>query len=738
MVSIIDAQREVLLSTLRHITRDDWKVLVVDPDSKRLIDNVIDQDEILNLNITNIEQITDRRPPNHDVDAIYLLTPHPWIVDCLMADFDKRKYKKGHLVWTSSASSIAEHDLTYTAVLHPTLRDRIDKSSIAREQIALFKVLNVEFYPRESHLVTFRDPWSFLVLFHPACNHLVRQHMEDVAQKIVGVCVALGEYPTIRYFRPRDKRHEASILCSHLARFVQDELDLYAKFHEDFPPQTTRPRGALFITDRSMDLSAPVVHEFTYQAMAHDLLPIKEGGKISYRTVLNEGRQDQQEKDIEITEKDKIWTDNRHRHMSDTIEKFTTDFQRFIKDNPNFTRDSEGGANSLNAIKDMMAGLPQFQSQKEAYALHLGMAQESMNIFQKRKLGDLATIEQVLATCVDQDGQKPKGVADQVVRMLDEADVQMSDRLRLLVLYILYRDGILHGDLQKLHAHANLPPHDRQIIQNLAILGARIDRQLSEKKRPPADPLFASKPPPMNPPETYTLSRFEPAMQSMLEGHANSTLDQNVFPYTKPPLDQGNDAIMTNATSLRSAKPTWAKTRGQNVGSENRQRVIVFMAGGATFSESRVCYDMGRATSREVVLVTSHMLTPELFVRQVSDLSADHRRLAIPAAMPKPQAPAHLFEPEPQPAKAAPPPQQQQSASTTRAQPAQPQGPRAAPSSSAAVAANMVPPTAQMGRINLSGGVNGAPAQANSSAKLTKDQPKEKKKHHFGFGKKKD
>ena len=55
---------------------------------------------------------------------------------------------------------------------------------MAKEQIALFKVLNIEWYPRESHLVTFRDPWSFPVLFHPACNHLVRHHIEDLAQKV--------------------------------------------------------------------------------------------------------------------------------------------------------------------------------------------------------------------------------------------------------------------------------------------------------------------------------------------------------------------------------------------------------------------------------------------------------------------------------------------------------------------------------------------------------------------------
>lgn len=207
------------------------------------------------------------------------------------------------------------------------------------------------------------------------------------------MCVALGEYPTIRYYRPRTPTHEASILCSHLARFVQDELDLYAKFHEDFPPATNRPRGSLYIVDRSMDLFAPFIHEFTYQAMAHDLLPIKEGDKVTYRTLINEGQPDEQEKDVEITDKDKIWVENRHKHMKDTIDKLMGDFQKFMKDNPNFTQG--GDASSLNTIKDMLAGLPQFQEMKEAYALHLSMAQESMNRFQKFKLPDLASVEQV-------------------------------------------------------------------------------------------------------------------------------------------------------------------------------------------------------------------------------------------------------------------------------------------------------------------------------------------------------
>lgn len=519
--------------------------------------------------------------------------------------------------------------------------------------------------------------------------------------QIVGVCVALGEYPTIRYYRPRTPTHEASVLCSHLARFVQDELDLYAKYHEDFPPPSNRPRGALYITDRSMDLYAPLLHEFTYQAMAHDLLPIQDGEKTTYKTIVNQDSPDQQEKDVEISEKDRIWVENRHRHMKDTIEKLMGDFQKFIDENPHFTK-SDDNANSLNAIKDMLAGLPQFQELKEAYSLHLSMAQECMNIFQRNKLPDLASVEQILATGLDEDYRKPKNLADQVVRTLDDDSVTLPDRLRLIALFLLYKDGLLPADLQKLLMHAQLPPQDIQVIRNLEFMGARVGRNLKDS-RPPPIPLFPQKPPPNIAQEEYALSRFETGLQSLLTGHSMNTVDATTFPYTKPPLDMGEGDVGASATSLRSAKPTWAKTKSSST--EPRQRIIVYMAGGATYSESRACYDVSRQTNKDVFLVTSHMLTPALFMRQVGDLSVDKRRLGIPAEMPKPQAPAHLFEKE-EPAPKPQPPQ---------AQPAQR---TPAPASQ--------PPTQAMAQMSVGGNsTNGAPS------KLTKEPEKEKKKRHF-------
>lgn len=90
---------------------------------------------------------------------------------------------------------------------------------------------------------------------------------------------------------------------------------------------------------------APLIHEFTYQAMVHDLLNVKEGDKVTYNITVNEGRPDEQKKDAELTEKDKIWTANRHRHMKDTIDKLMGDFQKFMDENPHFTKQDAEGSN---------------------------------------------------------------------------------------------------------------------------------------------------------------------------------------------------------------------------------------------------------------------------------------------------------------------------------------------------------------------------------------------------------
>jgi syntaxin-binding protein 1 len=315
-------------------------------------------------------------------------------------------------------------------------------------------------------------------------------------------------------------------------------------------------------------------------------------------------------------------------------------------------------------------------------------------------------------------------MTDQIVRTLDDDQVTPSDRLRLIALYILFKNGILPADLQKLLFHAQLPPPDGEVIRNLDLLGARVGRQLKEKREAPP-PLFAPKAAPPPNAEDYSLSRFSPALQDMLEEHIRGTLPQDVFPFTKMSPDDAAGMQQDTgpaAASLRSAKPTWAKSRLASV--EPRQRVIVFVAGGATYSEARACYDVSNKTSRDVFLVTSHMIKPQLFLRQVGDLSQNRRNLRLPIDQPQPKAPAHLFE-KPEPPKPAPPP--------AGMKPLPPGGLPAGPR----VGGAPKPPTAAMGAINLNATPKHSPAPSQSSVKPGKEEKegKEKKKkklHLFG------
>ena len=107
---------------------------------------------------------------NPEMDAIYLLSPEPHIVDCLMADLEKRRYRGAFLIWTS--------------VLDGEHRMRIMGSPQNQQMINNMSTRTINYFPREGRLVTFRDPYSFPILYHPKCNDIVARHLQTLAQKV--------------------------------------------------------------------------------------------------------------------------------------------------------------------------------------------------------------------------------------------------------------------------------------------------------------------------------------------------------------------------------------------------------------------------------------------------------------------------------------------------------------------------------------------------------------------------
>ena len=91
-----------------------------------------------------------------------------------------------------------------------------------------------------------------------------------------------------------------------------------------------------------------------------------------------------------------------------------------------------------------------------------------------------------------------------------------------------------------------------------------------------------------------------------MQEHVSSKLDATLFPYVKDTpaaSSMGSAPQIQPAVSLRSQKPSWHKaTRGAGTQNDNRQRLIVFVAGGMTYSEMREAYLLSKSLSKEIII----------------------------------------------------------------------------------------------------------------------------------------
>ena len=83
-------------------------------------------------------------------------------------------------------------------------------------------------------------------------------------------------------------------------------------------------------------------------------------------------------------------------------------------------------------------------------------------------------------------------------------------------------------------------------------------------------------------------------------------LDQTVFPYVKDSPANSTTSVakaapLPQTTSLRSAKPSWHKAPRQGAATvgEARQRLMIFVAGGMTYSEMRAAYQRSATLNRD-------------------------------------------------------------------------------------------------------------------------------------------
>lgn len=608
--------------------------MVLDNYTSSLIRNFIEDSEILNRQIASIE-IIDSHRQKVGLEVIYFLQPTLYNVDCITADFTRlpRRYEFANIFFLPLAS--------------PQINGIIQKlkSGSAQRFLKRLEETHLDFRPTESQMFTLGDPHSLEKLFNPQCHDLVVPMVSQIAGQLVSVCVTLGEYPIVRFYKPNIPTFEGHILSFMIAQEFQKQLDDYARSHADFLGTTEsnkRPRSVFLITDRSMDLFAPVLHEFTFQALVYDLLEFNNWKECSYK--IQDGNGKTEVRKGQLSEKDPEWVSLRHSHVQDAITNLIEKRKKLISENPNFENKSQIA--NINDIKGMMLGLSSYMEQRDRLTFYINLLSNAMDTVKLNEVLKSSLIEQTLSTGLNDEGSKPKAIIDELIECLANKIPNM-DKTRLIMIYALFRKGLIEQDYLRLQNHCGLSNRDIELIRNYKKLGAPIIKsspniQLSKTDFPQH---FHSS---LLPGECLVSSRYVTGLYNVLGMLLSGKLSPETFPYIKgQPTDEFEDEADVGLNSLRSRRqrPNWALNTSTTQAA--RQRVFVFVAGGVTASEIRSCYELSDKYSREIIIGSGDYTEPKQFLSSLLNLSKDRRELCLEEDKDVPtKAPAFLYESE--------------------------------------------------------------------------------------------
>lgn len=419
-----------------------WKVLVVDREALRILSSALPVNELVNEGITIVEVLDMRREPLPRIPALYFITPSAESVQQLASE-SPTQYREFHLFFTSRLPDFQ--------------MDVIRANTDLLRRVRTLVELDVAFLALESRLFSLGRPASSLPQIHAEDSKNDRsEELSTVSERLAETCrlVAPDVDWTVRSDATSGSTKAVASLVKEQLESARDPAskqenrgDESNSDGEPLDEDDRVERATLLIVDRASDLVSPLVHEFSYQAMVHDLLKVdyrKPGG--AHLEVPDDNNAEKTKSvQLDDEEKDPIWSSIRCAFIEEALKSAHASFKEFLETDAAFKIRGKGTGDV--DIKDMSAAvrsLPESQMRADKHAMHIQAAKECLNICAEESLTDLALVEQDLILGRQSDGTKirPEFMVESLTEILSDESIPVAHRVRLVLSALVVSEGL--------------------------------------------------------------------------------------------------------------------------------------------------------------------------------------------------------------------------------------------------------------------------------------------------------
>ena len=518
-----------------------FTILVVDNYSAKVLSSYLTMSDLLNRGIFTVELITNKRNRFPNYGVIYFLSPTQKSISALVSDFSdlkKPKYKQVYIFFTHR--------------LPENLLEMLVTDGIIRRTV-LLKELNLSFYSKEDIVFDFEFE-SGLKIFN-ATQDNQNKILKSICDRLFTVLTTLNIHPYIQY-------QANSKFCTILSDEIED-IFIKNKFCKNL-----KKGGILLLTDRSIDVTSPLLHDYNFRALVYDLLEVK-------NNTLNINN-----KKIVLSDDDDLWHSYKVMHIAEVFDKLTKDIAEFQKSDIA----KVGNASNMDSFSDMhnvLNNMSSYKLKSTQLSNQLHLAEELNKKYKNNHINEIIELEQDIVSGENDGGKiNNRDIFKNFTITKSKLTNQREDFIRLLL--TLYTSlSIDEKDFNFLSG--KLSEEESGVLRGLIKLG--FDPESSGKKNERRKTNLIREKVSLvgeniSKKITYSSLRSSPNITILAEQASNYLLDKDQFPFRN--WDKGD---LPKKEKKYGTKNLFDTSSNKEADLSEMEPLIVFNIGGLAHNE---------------------------------------------------------------------------------------------------------------------------------------------------------